>query len=166
MSDRTPVQLTVSACPTEQVGAVLDVIESYGLHLEYVEDGQPGDDQLGLALTYMDPEISCGSAQKIAQELQNHAPDASWEIWEDPKYEWLGDLYRYTPELGVFSAECDAEGTAVFTADEVHKLAILPNTVNEPARAYALGETHHSALRSLDKANEGVVLDRPGQDEA
>ncbi|WP_181273658.1 hypothetical protein [Brevibacterium oceani] len=159
MSDRTHVQLIVHDCPPDQAAAVLSIIDQHDLHLEYVEDGQPADGQLGLGLTYMDPEVVCGSAQLIAQELEQSAPGASWEVWEDPKYEWLGDLYRFTPTFGPWTANCDAEGTPVFTPDEVHRLAVLPNTVDEPARARALGEAHADALRALAARNEGIVLD-------
>jgi len=158
VSDRTPVQLTVYDCPPSQAAAALRVIHEYGLRFEFLNEGQPADDQLGLGLTYMDPEVPCGSAQLIAHTLQESAPRASWEVWEDPAYEWLGDLYRFTPDLGLWTANCDTEGTPLFTPDDVHRLAALPNTTDEPARARALGQTHDDRLHTLATANEGAVL--------
>lgn len=167
MADRTYFQLTVHHCPEDQVGAVLDIIAEHGLHPEY-EDGGPREDQLALGLTYMDDETRCGSADTIAHQLVEQAPQASFELWEDPKYEWLGDLRRYTPQLGVFAADCDSEGNAVFTVEKVKNLAALPDTVNaatgDSPRARALGETHAAALRALAEKNAGVVMDRPSDD--
>jgi len=62
---------------------------------------------------YSNWDISLGSADHYASWLVDAAPGCSFVIWEDPKYEYLGSLFAYTPELGMFSAECDADGTPV-----------------------------------------------------
>src|SRR5699024_7462220 len=125
---------------------------------EFLNEGQPADDQLGLGLTYMDPEVPCGSAQLIAQTLQESAPRASWEVWEDPAYEWLRDLYRFTPDLGLWTSNSDARGSRRFTPADAPRLAALPNTADAPARARALGQTHDDRLHTPATANEGAVL--------
>lgn len=152
MSDRTPLQLQILDCPLSQVQAVIDLVDQMGLHLEHVSDGQAADDHLGLGLTYMNDQTRCGSAQEIAQHLQQVAPDASWQVWEDPKYEWLGTLFRFTPALGLFAANCDAAGTPVFTDERVLELHESPELLAE------LGMNHIDALRALEESNDGVVL--------
>lgn len=159
MADRTAVQLKIPDCPPEQVSAVLEIIERRGLHLEFVEDGQPNDDQLRLDLVYMDHEISCGSAVQIAQELRQKAPDASWEVSEDPAYEWLGDIHRFTPALGMWSTDSAADGEPVFTAEKINCILaegrIHPERIDEK-----LGNSHAEALLRLTETNRDVILDR------
>lgn len=158
MSDRTHLTLKISDCPASQAQAVIDLIDQHGLHPECDQPGQPADDQLGLGLAYMDHEVTCGSAQEISTHLQRVAPEASWEVHEDPAYEWFGDLYRFTPGLGVFTAECDAQGEPVFTPAQIRPMAYLPDTPDEPALSVALGEAHREALADLDAENDGVVI--------
>lgn len=156
MSDRTPVQLIVADCPIDQVAAVLDLVKRFGLHVEYITDDQPVDGQLGLGVTYMDTEVVCGSAFTMARQLQQTAPDASWEVWEDPAYEWLGDLYRFTPELGLFTAECNSQGDPVFTDEQV--LRLFDEHPTRDRLESRLGGTHAAVLRNRLDDNAGVVL--------
>lgn len=71
---------------------------------------------------YMQPEMSCGSAQEYGNRIMEAAPGASFVLWEDPKYEWLGDLVAYAPDLGVYSSECDANGTPVKFPSELREI--------------------------------------------
>lgn len=48
--------------------------------------------------------------------------------WTDPAYEWLGELVIQTP-VGGYSADCDASGTAYFSADQI-RAAIADDTVD------------------------------------
>ncbi|MFC4048371.1 DUF3145 family protein [Actinomadura syzygii] len=156
MSDRTPVQLRILDCPIEQAQAVIDVIEQTGLHLEHVEDGQPADDQLGLGLIYMDNAVVCGSAAKIANALHQAASGASWEVWEDPEQTWLGDLYRFTPALGLWSADCNSVGDPLFTSAQA--LGLIDERLPRARLETKLGIPHAEALRELATRNDGIVL--------
>ncbi len=103
-------------------------------------------------------EASVGSAEEAAQallDLMKGDPDAepplpphqfAFTVWEDPKYEWLGTLYRYTPGQPMFTAECDASGRAVIefsqiaaaiaaTTDRDGLIARLRHVYGEPADA-------------------------------
>ena len=40
-------------------------------------------------------------------------------MWEDPVYEWLGELHARTPELGHFTGECTEAGDVVLTLGEI-----------------------------------------------
>ncbi|WP_026820054.1 DUF3145 family protein [Arthrobacter castelli] len=146
MADHAPVQLTVFDCPPTQAAAVLDLIDQRDLDPEY-GTGHQRHDQLSLHLAYRDTEGPCGSADEIATQLQLTAPDASWQVWEDPKYEWLGSLCRFTPGLGLWTAPCDADGCPVFTDQQV--LTLYDETNNRNELEQRTGRRHNLALRTL-----------------
>lgn len=68
---------------------------------------------------YLNPDISCGSADEYGTWLIDAAPGCSFILWEDPAYQWLGSLWAYAPDLGSFTAECDADGTVTLSPDEI-----------------------------------------------
>jgi hypothetical protein len=44
-------------------------------------------------------------------------------VWEDPKYEWLGQVFRWKHgQDKPFSAECDANGLVVLTEVEIEEI--------------------------------------------
>lgn len=139
MGDRTGLTVTIYDCPKDQVGAVLLALEEYHLEL----------DELTLGEVYQEYEVYCGSSDELAAVLMNTAPGASWEVYEDPKYEWLGSINRYTPALGRWSAACDSEGNAVFNAEQILKLE------------EALGGSWEDALVDLAVDKGGDVLKAP-----
>ncbi|WP_347956138.1 DUF3145 family protein [Gordonia aichiensis] len=154
MGDRTPLQLQIVACPTAQAAAVLEIIDAYNLVLDADGDGDHG--VLRLGEKYVDAEARCGSAEEVASRLHEAAPDASWECWEDPKYEWLGNLYQFTPELGLFTAECDGEGQPRFTASEVRQFTNMAAAGQDVDLARALGELHAQFLaKKIEQAKTG-----------
>lgn len=71
---------------------------------------------------YMNPEMSCGSADEYHARLMEAAPGASWVLWEDPKYEWLGSMNAYAPDLGEYGSECDANGQPVKFPGELREI--------------------------------------------
>lgn len=120
MGDRTSFQITIYDCPAEQAGAVLDALDNHNIGVDW---GSPLNTQvLFLGESYNEHEASCGTSDEMARELMAEAPGASWELWEDPKYEWLGAVWRYTPELGSFTADCDANGTPYFSSTAVWEM--------------------------------------------
>lgn len=143
MSDRTHLQLQILHCPPDQLRKVHAVIEYSICDLADDEDVELGE-------TYEVEETVCGTADEIAAKLQQDAPDAAWLCWEDPKYEWLGKLHRYTPELGLWSRECDANGTPLFVAEEVLQFTRNPLIGMQQLRL-ALGLAHEQALETLLK---------------
>jgi hypothetical protein len=155
MGDRTWFQAVIFDCPPNQAQAVLDVFDEYGIH--------PGDDvtvpdgHLALGATYVNEDILCGSAQETAARLQVDAPQSSWELWEDPKLEWLGDIWRYTPMLGAWTAQCSSQGTPVFSDDHIRSLHMRvshPLTLHELDKL--LGFEHSRALAGLLPQNTGT----------
>lgn len=160
MSDRTHIQLRVLDCPLDQAQAVIDLIDQENLGLEFVEDDQPSTNQLGLGLAYINDEITCGSADLIAKHLQEIAPGASWEVWEDPAYSWLGTLIRFTPDLGVFTADCDVDGVPYFTDQQV--LDFVDENMLSNQLKTRLGRNHAVVLNDLADDNDGRVLSPAG----
>ncbi|WP_133058916.1 MULTISPECIES: hypothetical protein [unclassified Nocardioides] len=101
-------------------------------------------------------ESSVGSSDEIADEFPDQA---AWKVWEDPAYEHLGQLHLHHPDLGRFSAECDAYGRAVFTSLEVDRLAAKHGSDLVQLR-HETGLTWEQALEALAAANNGIVLPR------
>lgn len=117
MSDRTYFQLIVYACPPEQQEAVLDVIDEYGLTPESAEAPEPR--ALLLDERYVYDETALGTSSEVASNLMRRAPSTAFECWEDPKYEYGGQIHRYTPELGLFEGDCNSEGQSYLTEDRI-----------------------------------------------
>ncbi|GAB36188.1 hypothetical protein [Gordonia otitidis] len=147
MSDRTCFQIVIYAAPDNEVTAIEHIFEQYDIGYRETSDSESLY-KVVLGAHAHSYEIRCGSATDISQELIRHAPGSSWELWEDPAYEWLGDVHRYTPELGLFAAECTSEGCPVFTVAEVLQMV----TQTEQSRLRALGEAHRKALTTLGEA--------------
>jgi hypothetical protein len=61
--------------------------------------------------------VCCGTAADVDTDAMiKAAPGATWEFWEDPKYEWLGDWHGYTPSAGELGGDCDSDGNVVIDA--------------------------------------------------
>lgn len=162
MGDRTALQITIYDCPENEVNAVLDVLEEYGLAEDWDIRSASSLPELQLGETYVVNEASCGSSDEIATHLENKAPGTSFEVWEDPKYEWLGSLNRYTPTLGAFGAECDADGQPQWTADVILKLIDDAEELDDIKKS--LGVPWSDALAQLATANEGKKIIRPDEE--
>jgi hypothetical protein len=164
MGDRTSGTLTIHTAGPEHVRAILDVIDEY--HLTEAADFRRGDGKelpaIQLHAAYQVGEFYCGSADEIADMLRENAPGASWTVHEDPAYSWLGSVTIYTPELGRWDAECDAGGTAQFTA-----AAILERVGDRAALDQLLGTAWTNAVAALtpeDDRTEVWVTAPPLQD--
>jgi hypothetical protein len=79
------------------------------------------------------------------------------EGWEDPKYEYLGEVHLNHPDLGVFVADCDAQGRPVFTSDAIDRLVERTGT-DRVQLGHLTGRTWAMAHEQLDAANEGTVI--------
>src|SRR5690606_37765226 len=78
------------------------------------------------------PERTVGQARQAAEAvlavLRAHDLDVPFSVAEDPKFEWLGTLCRYHPDLGMHEADCDANGQAVLTDATYSALAATART--------------------------------------
>ncbi len=110
--------------------------------------------RLELGRGYIHSEISVGSSAEIAAALPS---DAAWKVWEDPKYEHLGEVHLNHPDLGVFVADCDAQGRPVFTSDAIDRL-VERTDADRVQLGHLTGRTWGMALEQLDAANKGIVI--------
>lgn len=159
MGDRTPIEVIVYSCPPARVNAALEVFEEFGLGGKsgFPATPVPGpSDQRSLELGrgYIHSDISVGSSAEIAAALP---AEAAWKVWEDPKYEHLGEVHLNHPDLGVFVADCDALGRPVFTSEEVDRL-IERADADRVQLGHLTGRTWEIALEQLDEANKGIVI--------
>ena len=98
--------------------------EAYVAELPGAADGRYSIDEIEVVTVggeYLATEISCGSADEYATALIKAAPGASFVLWEDPAYQWLGSLRAYAPDLGEYAAECDANGIVTLTPEEIRQ---------------------------------------------
>lgn len=124
MADWTPLQAIIWACPPPQATAVLELLAERNLRPAGWLDGTDTTATLALGQLYLSPAEALGSAaRETAAALLEAAPGVAFEVWEDPAYGQLGTLVAHVPEVGTLTQRCNAEGTALWTAQEV--LALL-----------------------------------------
>jgi len=158
MGDTTSAQITVYACPPEQVAAVLNVFNEYGF-----EPGgfawSPHYDTKMLTLGERAgiSEVSCGCSDEISSALMNSAPGVAFEVWEDPKYEWLGSLNVHIPGRGHFGAECDSNGIPQFTPDAIRAI-IRKESLEEREKALGAGFESDDLVALLPPKGERDLL--------
>jgi hypothetical protein len=165
VGDRTSFQVTIYECPPDKVAEVLAVIEEYDLGVDWnvgaewnVGGPTPGDKtELVLGQQYNRHEMLCGSAGEIAGELNEIG--ATYECWEDPKYEWLGEYHAHTPQLGHFSGECDSNGSIQVIASTLIRLVEEAQSLDELRQQITAltGGAWEEALVPL-RAREHVTL--------
>jgi len=140
MSDRTYFQFNVAYCPADQMVALASAIEKLPVMFpgRLTETSVPEDpnaacvdgEWLRLAddLTW-DPEswdlheeeAPCGlvfESEDAFAEIAAAAPDAVWQAWTDPRYEWEGQMAGHSPDTGLFFCPCDSTGRVTLTADQ------------------------------------------------
>lgn len=119
MSDHSAFQLTIYTCPPQYHAAVVDVLNQYGVGREW--GGSGGVTELNLGEEYVDSEARTDLPEDIAERLMA-LPDIVFCCWNDPKYEYLGTYCVYTPDLGLFTGECDAIGNVIISAPLLAKM--------------------------------------------
>lgn len=156
MSDRTCLQVSFAACPQRHVLPVLQLLDDYQLNPE--AQPRPGAAELLLDEGYRNVEVRCGSADQVAAALRE-LDGVVFYLWEDPKYEWLGDVHIEVPDAGSFDANCDAAGQPLFTAAEAKARLSAP----DPDRA--LGLAHVEEFEQIRARNSGMAIEALDEDE-
>ena len=164
MGDRTPIEVVIYSCPPESVSKVLDVLKEFKLDNEYILPGDPEPDpaspdrlpSLELGRGYIHSETLVGTSSQVAQALPR---GAAWKVWENPAYEHLGEAHLNHPDLGVFVADCDAQGRPMFNSGEVDALVELTGG-DRVQLGHQTGRTWELALEQLRTANNGIALGR------
>ena len=162
MSDRTFASVTIVACPTEHIRAVLAVLDTYGLDLEFGAGSR--DHPLTafvLGELYIDDQMACGSSSEIAGELAALA-GVAFCVQEDPRYEWLGQLHYVLADGRAFWSEGDAQGNCVMTGSAYRSLRDScpdPGTLRD-----ALDEAFGSAIVAEYEDLFGVLGQQPEEE--
>ncbi|MCW2901571.1 MAG: hypothetical protein JWO67_3836 [Streptosporangiaceae bacterium] len=116
----TQLQIMISDCPDDQAAALLRVLAQADLYIDWMEECPVQSDELHIGHAFYTHHTADGeSPSDLGHLMIEAAPGASFTAWTDPNEDYLGLLVRYTPELGRHDAECDANGAAVFTEDEI-----------------------------------------------
>jgi hypothetical protein len=80
-------------------------------------------------------EKRVGETQSIADSLIAYLTkkgiDRPFEVWEEPKYEWLGSLYHHDPDGRDTYGDCDAEGNLVVQHEAVLLALSKADTIAE-----------------------------------
>lgn len=164
MSDRSYAQVVVYDCPEEQRAAARAAIfEAFGgesINEQPHTDTAPGSDrwdsarwvrtaELVLGERYGSDECSLDMNATLAAAIIEAAPGATFAAWVDPKYEYAGMLTMYSPDLGQFDSECDANGNATITSYRVRQiLATNPPDAIAGALRAELGLTWDERIRA------------------
>lgn len=160
MGDRTSMTAIIHDCPPEKAGDVLDAMEEYYHQADETPD-ESDKDTLVLGDPYVTYETYVGNSSELASALSD-IEGVAFEVWEDPKYEWLGTLHLHTPALGSFSADCDSGGGAYFPASTIWEW--LDADHSPESIADFVGKTHRDALDAL--VPDETVLHRPTEEDA
>ena len=148
MSDRSRATITIYDCPQSKQRAVVDLLNENGFAEEWLSD-QEVSSPLRLGEEYVAGEVSVGSCGEIGPELATLG--ATFELWQDPVYEWDGDIYIHVPSLGSFQGSCDANGTIHVSVAEVDRILDEVDSLESATAALhdATGKRFRDVVRAM-----------------
>jgi hypothetical protein len=155
MGDRTALQMQIITDDDDLRVKAREVFEEYSGSDVFEDDWFDGSHQ-GNVWRVGSAEVSCGSAEELAGALdkliQEEGKDLAYLLWEDPKYEWLGDLHIHVPGLEQdFRADCDSNGNALLTQTQVAHLVESAKAGEDVTAKLLLhsGADHYAAWEAL-----------------
>jgi hypothetical protein len=134
MGDRTAVSLTIykigqrggSRKLREDIASLL---REYGLTREFSDSPEALAENL-VGEPWSDYEMSLGAMSEVVNNLMG------MPVWfraqEDAYSPWIGELWMYTPKLGLFHSACSDEGMPLFTDDEVRRIVAMRLSSQDP----------------------------------
>lgn len=148
MGDRAAACLVIYASPPDREQAVIDLLNEWGLRKEgslYAVVEAP----LALGEAYVDDEASLTICHELGAALAEM--EVTFELCQDPKYEYDGTIVIHVPGLGVYSGECDAEGTIHVSAHDIDRMIAEASTREALAEALdaATAKRWRGKLRQL-----------------
>ena len=111
--DRTYGTCVIVECPEDGRADAARILSEYGFDV---------GDELDFDVAYGGVEIPVGTASDVASSLREAVPGSSFWVQEDPAYEFMGEVWMYTPELGMYGGVCDSNGHVVLRATTVENL--------------------------------------------
>ena len=115
MSDRSALSIRIYQA---------DPAKAEELKAYIVDEWSPSEGTDLLKDLFVVPEVSLGSADGVHDDLIRIDNTAVFAVWQDPKYEFMGDLVMHHPALGTFSAESDATGSPRPSYEKVVALGV------------------------------------------
>lgn len=112
MGDYTNGQLIIYKTTPEDAVKLVEFIDEHGLEEDWGSSSDNPIRKIKLGATYGNNDASVGLV--LDTNLSKEAPNTIYKIWTDPKYEFTGDMEIHVPDLGLFYAECDADGDPMF----------------------------------------------------
>lgn len=140
MSDRSALSIRIYQADPAKVEELKDYV---------VDEWSPAEGTDLLKDLFVVPEVSLGCADGVHDDLIRIDNTAVFAVWQDPKYEFMGDLVVHHPALGTFSAESDATGSPRPSYEKVVALGVET----------AFGRAWFDAIASIDPF--GTVGDEP-----
>ena len=125
MSDHTEFSGFIYSVPDENKADLALILTEWGFGQDWsarYRDWQVADvDRLvDEKVNFTCDQFRCGDTEELAGILKDLR--CVFEIHEDPKYEWLGTLCMYHPDLGMLASQCDADGSPLVSVNQVLKL--------------------------------------------
>lgn len=206
MGDFTAMHMVIPSPPPDLVAHLDELFNEYGSESYIERDGffiwESGDVRCGSAMDlagdldtlktdgYEGDCPQCSGSGEVRVDHEGMRPcvrcngngtitvyaDLAYEVYEEPKYEWLGDLHWYTPWLGGYAAECDADGTPAIGPAPLIEAVDKASTLDEAreqiskltGRAFApvftiseAGEQRKVKLRRVkERTDEGLSVER------
>lgn len=153
MADYGPAQLFLYSIPPGKEAdawtAVTAWFDEYDWS-ERVEHWDVDDEGIGtlrLPGPYTDEQARLSIAPELGEELAQIG--CAFDLWQDPKYEFPGEVYMHVPEVGTWTGPCDAQGEPYLEARQIDQLV-------EEWRQQA-NPTGESLVKMFDDATGGKV---------
>lgn len=137
MSDRSYLSVTIHSCPPEHRDAVAELLAD--------ADTIDSDEHAW-------EERCLGESSTYAHDLGDISPEIAYEIRQDARYEYDGDLTLHVPGMGTFTADLSASGQILITREQTltairEAAGDLPATLTAIDTLYGQPFTH--ALAAL-----------------
>lgn len=137
MSDRTYCTLEVKNAGAPGPDLTLAVATLVAAAF-YDEEGYKGVELVGFAQTLLDEgegqlnieEMPCGYSDdlfnKIVAVIKETGVDFRFRLWEDPAYQWLGNMHYHIPGLVDVSSDCDSNGVIQVSGQSIVEMLDSP----------------------------------------
>jgi hypothetical protein len=155
MSDRSSLQIIIHAVADAEREEVSAILTEYDLSPDWIDETSG---PLALGTTYGVHESPLGEVRELVREMQEQAPSAVFEAWQDPHMVADGEYIAHVPGVGTYVAGCDAQGNPhvdVSTLTDLLTSAPAGATVRQwldGADASLLGVAVRAALRLYKEA--------------
>lgn len=134
MSDRTSMSGFLFEVPKYKTRGVARLFNEHRVSEDWGDhpstwDGTMVRRMVANGLNFTSDSFRCGDSDELADGLQ--ALGCTFELHEEPKYEWLGELHVFHPKLGRLDTLCDADGEPLIPISMFRQIEEDGGTVEE-----------------------------------